>query len=336
MAGEEVRQTLPDGEAVRRAAGLWKRLPLPEGEPEPAPEYALDTFSFPGSRVIAARVRGKKHKHEGVNCDDWYEAASAGGSTCLVVADGAGSKKFSRIGAREACRAASASLTEGLERDFSGSPKLWEHARLPLTDSRCAAAWGVLAGIVQKSVMQAAEAVEAAYAARSGSPEYASLLGRELRLEDFSSTLLAAVLIPVGGGECLAAACQIGDGAIALLDTKTGPVPAVKLLGEADRGDFSGETEFLTSPRMRRLEALQSRTRITRCAADTVFVMTDGVSDDYFPPAQGMPSLYRDLKEQGILDAGAAEASRLLRQWLDSYAARGSFDDRTLAVAQLR
>ena len=333
MAGEQIRP--PDGEITNYIAGLWRHLPLPDGEPEPAPEYALDTFSFPGSSVVAARVRGKKHKHDGTNCDDWYEAASAGQITCIAVSDGAGSRKFSRIGAREACRAAVSSLAELLERDFSGRPEIWEHALLPAADSRCTAAWGVLAEIVQKSVMRAAAAVEAAWGARTGKPAYESLLGRELRLEDFSATLLAVVLVPTGGGECLAAACQTGDGVIALLDTKTNPSPTVRLLGEADSGDFSGETEFLTSPRMRRLELLQRRTRITRCAVDTVFVMTDGVSDDYFPPGEGMPALYQDLRAAGVLGEAAADAGQRLRQWLDSYAVRGSFDDRTLVIARL-
>ena len=332
---EERQRALADGEAVRRAAGLWKDRPVPAGELEPAPERVWESRPLAGGRVTAARVRGKKHRHDGTGCDDWYEISRAGKFICAAVSDGAGSKRLSRVGARTSCRTAAASMAALLERDFACRPELWRQLGLPAGDSRCAAVWGALAEIVQKSVLLAGEAVESAWRARARDPAYAALLGREPEIDDFAGTLLAAALVPLGDGACLAAVCQIGDGAAALLDTRTGPVPSVRLLGEADAGAFAGETAFLTSPQMRRLEALQSRTRIAQGTADTLFLMTDGVSDDYFPPSQGMGTLYRDLAAAGVLNGEGPEDGRRLLEWLEGYTARGSFDDRTLVIARL-
>ncbi len=60
--------------------------------------------------MLAARIRGKKHKHEGTNCDDWFEVRLAGRWTVIAVADGAGSRKFSRLGARASCTRAAEML----------------------------------------------------------------------------------------------------------------------------------------------------------------------------------------------------------------------------------
>lgn len=328
---------LTDREVTEYTAGLWRSRPVPAGEPEPAPEHVYSTVSLPGGRITAARVRGKKHKHDGTNCDDWYEFASFGEITCIAVSDGAGSGKLSRIGARESCKAAAEGMVRRLKEAFAGKPELKEYVLLPLSDNRCMEACGVLAGVVQQSVLAAADAVEAAWRKRSADPAYTALLGRAPLLDDFAGTLLAALLLPVGDSECLAAACQVGDGAIALMDTKTGSAPSVKLMGVPDGGAFSGETAFLTSSRTRRVEALQSRTRIARCTADMALVMTDGVADDYFPPESELPRLYRDLVSNGVLGNAEGDASPGLRlkNWLDSYVERGSFDDRTLVIVSL-
>lgn len=334
MTGAE---RLEDRAVTDYTAALWQDRPVPAEEPEPAPEFVYGALTLPGSRVVAARVRGRKHRHQGANCDDWYEFAALGDITCVAVSDGAGSKKLSRVGARESCRAAVNTLTERLRAAFAERPELREHMRLPLTDGRCMDACGALAGAVQQSVLAAADAVEAAWKKRRADPAYAALLGREPRLEDFSATLLTAAFVPSGEGTCLAAACQVGDGAVALLEGQDGCT--VKLLGAADAGAFSGETVFLTDPALRRLEALQSRTRIARCAAGTALVMTDGVADDYFPPERELPRLYRDLTDNRILgdmdtEDGPGPGLRL-KNWLAGYVERGSFDDRTLVIVSM-
>ena len=304
-------KALSNEEVTGHTASLWKYLPIPSDEPEPAPEYINGTVEFPGSRIIAARVRGKKHKHEGTNCDDWYEVANYGNITFIAVSDGAGSKKFSRIGARESCKAAIGYLANSFERLFTGIPEFKETLILPLSDSKCMEACRALAEIVQQSVIKAHEAVEAAFYSRKTDPGYEKVLGRGLQLKDLSGTLLIAVLIPISEStkEHLVITCQIGDGMIAILNSEGEFSNSLKLLGVPDSGDFSGETDFLTSSQMKTIEALQLRTKISRAVIDTVMVMSDGVADDYFPNETQMRRLYFDLVVNGILERASAPVS---------------------------
>lgn len=294
---------LPNDEVLKRTALLWKYFPIPENEPEPFPEYVNKTYDLPGGKVIAARVRGKKHKHEGTNCDDWFEVANLDRITFIAVSDGAGSKKFSRIGARESCRVAVGYLVSTVEKTFKDRPELKANLSLALTDPRCMEACGVLAGVVQQSVIKAHEAVENAFYSRRTDPEYEKVLGRGLQLKDLSGTLLIAMMVPVSDTtkEHLVISCQIGDGMIAILNSKGEFGNSMKLMGVPDSGDFSGETDFLTSAQMKNLEKLQLRTKLSRTTVDTVMVMTDGVADDYFPNEKEMRRLYFDLILNGII-----------------------------------
>ncbi len=404
---------LSDEAVTGYTAGMWKYVPVPAKEPEPAPEYLRSAVQYPGSRITAARVRGKRHKHEGTNCDDWYEVANYEDITFIAVSDGAGSKKFSRIGARESCRAALGFLADAFGQKLKGRPGLRRNLSLGFSSRRCMEECQILASIVQESVRRAHGALEAAFYTRLLDDRYEKTLGRRLKLEDLSATLLIAVVIPASGpgGEPLVITCQIGDGMIALLNTKGPFGRSIKLMGTADGGDYSGETDFLTSPRMLDLETLQGRTRFSQSAADMVLVMTDGVADDYFPNDTEMRRLYFDLVLNGIIEHGESDMQDIsvssaqrklfpkipeplaypwvndqetvialqytkricastglslediwedknilslvkmksgpgrigetddrgerLEIWLDNYVERGSFDDRTLVIAQL-
>lgn len=313
-------KVLTNEEVTGHTAGLWKYKPVPEDEPEPVPEYINGTYTFSGIKAIAARVRGKKHKHEGTNCDDWYEVANYGDIIFVAVSDGAGSKKFSRIGARESCKAAIGYMVNSFKTIFEERKDLRRRLSLELSDPQCMESYGVLAGIVQNSVIKAYEAVESAFYSRSVSKEYSALLNRDLKLSDLSATLLLAVMIPINNetGERLVISCQIGDGMITLIDSKGEFSGSLKLMGVPDSGDFSGETEFLVSPQMKKIESLQSRTKLSRSTADTMLVMTDGVADDYFPNETEMLRLYFDLVINGILpkESAPGDVSSLTQQQL--------------------
>ncbi len=402
-AGAEAKKPLSNEAVTGHTASLWKYLPVPAEEPEPAPETLRLYQKYGGGVVTAARVRGKKHKHEGTNCDDWYEVSGFQNLLFAAVSDGAGSKRFSRIGARESCRAAAGCLRRELEGLWT--PALAADAALDIGEPRCMAACTALAGAVQRSVLKAREAVESAFYTRVNAPAYEAVLGRPLELRDLSATLLVTVVIPSGAGGRLVISCQVGDGMIALVDRKGPFEGSVRLMGTADSGEFSGETEFLVSPKMSSLEALQSRTKLSWSRSDLLLMMTDGVSDDYFPHETELRRLYFDLVANGILEGessgelteerlrlcrklpqplsypwvndqrvqvplhytrriletagltredlwrdgtalAAARAeleeqlalpdpARRLERWLDNYVERGSFDDRTLVIAEL-
>lgn len=305
VSEEDIVKPLSNEAVTTHTANLWKYLPVSDNEPEPAPEYIYRECKFPASKVIASRVRGKKHKHDGTNCDDWYEVANYNDITFVAVADGAGSKRFSRIGARESCRSSIGFLVNTFEEQLKNNPDLYKNLMLDLTETKCIEACSQVAGIVQQAVIKAYEAVEASFYSRLIDTEYSKALNRELRFKDFSATLLIAVIIPVNKEtkENLVVTCQIGDGTIALINSKGEFKDSLKLMGEADSGEFSGETEFLTSPKMKNIETLQNRTRISRGIVDTILVMSDGVADDYFPNETEMRRLYFDLVVNGIIDS---------------------------------
>ena len=298
------KKSLSNKEVTDHTAGLWKYLPIPMEEPEPAPEYLQSDIDLPGGKIIAARVRGKKHKHEGSNCDDWYEVANSDDVTFIAVSDGAGSKKFSRIGARESCRASVGYLVNAYGKLLTEAPTIRDALRQELSSPECMDACGRIAGLVQKSVVQAWEAVEAAFYSRATDPSYSKLLKRSLDLKDLSGTLLVAAIIPLNKGtkEHLIVTCQVGDGMIVSINSKGTFQASVKLLGVPDSGDFSGETEFLTAPQMKTLEALQKRTKLSRGVVDTVMLMSDGVADDYYPNETQMRRLYFDLLINGVIE----------------------------------
>lgn len=294
----------PETDVLEHTASLWKYRPVPDTEPEPSPEYRRAEEDYPGGKIIAAQVRGKKHKHEGTNCDDWFETACFEDATFIAVSDGAGSKRFSRVGAKASCKAAVGYLVRTFSAALAGNPNLREDLRLPMDNGKCVDACTALAQMVQQSVVKAYEAVEAAYYSRVTDPAFRAVLGRDLELKDLSGTLLIAMVVPVNAGtrEHFIITCQVGDGMIAAMNT-AGPFDgSLKLMGEPDSGDFSGETDFLTSPKMRRMEELQKRTKVSRGIFDLVMVMSDGVADDYFPNGTALRQLYFDLIANGILD----------------------------------
>ena len=294
---------LSNDAVTEHTASLWKYIPVPQDQPDPFPEYRHHLYDFPGSKVIAARVRGKKHKHEGTNCDDWYEVGHDGDIVAAAVSDGAGSRRLSRIGARQACRAGVKSLQAGLKEMLSSHTGLRRELAMDIASAECRRACGILAVLVQKAVMAAYKSVENAFGECLVDPVYTKLLGRAPVFTDFAGTFLLALLVPLQNEkrEKIVITCQIGDGMLALLDTGAPFETSVKLMGVPDNGDFSGETDFLTSPKITQAAELQKRTMISKSTADLLFLMTDGVADDYFPNETQMHRLYFDLAANGIL-----------------------------------
>ena len=312
---------LSDGEVTRRTAALWKYRPIPYNEPEPAPEYLRTRLSFAGVKFTAARVRGKKHKHEGSNSDDWYAVTTAKEAAIIAVADGAGSKKFSRIGAQIASESAVSFLRRELTAFFDNKQSDIKEASLktsiealalPMDSDGFGAACGALVNLVQRAAKTARAAVDGALIERAGDPRYESILKRELTLADFSTTLILAVIVPLKTlGEKLIVSCQIGDGCVVSLDTGGKFADSLRVLAQADSGAYSGETNFLTEDKTVTEEGLQRRTTVYRGKADTVLAMTDGVADDYFPAETQMRRLYFDLAANKILPVASSGLAKI-------------------------
>ncbi len=398
---------------VAPPSALWQYHPVPPeaAMPDPHPESASRLIlGVHGLRMVAARVRGKKHKHEGTNCDDWFEIATCGAWNLIAVADGAGSKRFSRIGAKTACEVAVTSLRTALG-EVRLEPRRWTDTAAVFArdekDEFVEADLRLVGNIVQQAVVKAFQAVQQAAAVRRGSERHQQVLdGRDIEVNDLAATLLlvAQTVVEDEASQLydLAMSIAIGDGVIGALSGDG----HVHLMMEADHGQFSGETEFL-SARAVEPARLNRRLRLFIGRPRRAFlVMTDGVADDYFPNDPGLARLFGDLALNGLValppkpgsDAESApvtmdpppvetltiagerltvegrqplalysvgryaehlgvpldrviadpallragrrpdplpgdDAAERLLAWLDAYQVRGSFDDRTLVIA---
>ena len=401
-----VQEQLSDNDVTAHTAAMWKYNPIPE-TPEPYSEYKTSYENYQNVEVIGARVRGKKHKHEGTNCDDWYEFDCVDDWTIAVVSDGAGSKSFSRIGAKSCCEAVIKNLKTELRAVKDICPEITEALGMAFDNSEFTSACSKLAVLAQSSFGTAFSALEDAYLSRSNKAEFKESLGRDTEIKDYSCTLLMAVIIPVmvlGKNEHFIISIQIGDGMIASVNAGADFENALRLLGNADSGGFAGETEFITSDQTRTADSLRSRTKIQRGTITTLMLMSDGVADDYYPNSPQLLRLYLDLMLNEVIDAqgdkkiseskytipepisypwvndgdvkyslqyaknllaennltlaqlwkirndsiisnaqiknfGAAKCgdkSEALSIWIDNYVERGSFDDRTLIIINVK
>ena len=307
---------------------LWRWQPISPGE-ENHPECVYQSEILPhGFKIMAARVRGKKHKHDGTNCDDWFEIARSGDWSIIAIADGAGSKLFSRIGARVACQAASSYLVTQLREHRLINRDTWstetfarnevyqfQEPDIELTQN-----------FLHAAMQEAYAAVEKAYHERDNLKYYYKTLGnRDLTLNDFATTLLLAIHTIVtykATHYSLVLTCQIGDGvAAAIYKNKS----VTSVLGEIDQNGFSGETQFLTSAKSQLTkDYLGTKTFPFFSPMRALMVMTDGVADDYFPPPTGLLRLFGDMILNGIIPITAATATGLSPAELEMLKAKQS------------
>jgi hypothetical protein len=292
---------------------LWRWQPLPEGRDNYV-ESACQSVTLPdGFKLLAARVRGKKHKHEGTHCDDWFEIAHSGTWGIIAVADGAGSKLFSRVGARAACEAAVHHLVEQLQSHQILPRDHWTTDTFARDEAYHFKEHDIelTQQFLHEAMQVAYQAVVQAWHARDELKYYYKALGnRDLELSDLSTTLLLAVhtVVTVQAVEySLVLTCQIGDGlTVTIYKNKA----ETSLLSEIERNSFSGETQFLTTA-TKRLErdSLATKTYPFFSPLRALMVMTDGVADDYFPPEKEMLRLLGDLILNGVIPATAASSS---------------------------
>ena len=281
----------------------WRYLPVPD-DPDKHDEFDKRAgFSPEGLKIIGARVRGKKHKHEGTNCDDWFEFGSSGAWTIIAVSDGAGSKVFSRIGAKESCETAMKTLSDSLAEHTLKKRDNWSNDTFKRDEQTGVFTEEDLEYVQQElhsAMARAYAAVEAKAQELADSAAHEALLGRKVVMDDLSGTLLLAVhtsVIHEDNERSFVLACQIGDGMLAALSSNGG----LKLMGVPDSGEFAGQTEFLTSKKKMAKANLTGKTFPFFGPMQALMVMTDGVADDYFPNDPGMLRLYGDLAINGIL-----------------------------------
>ncbi len=302
---------------------MWQNLPTPSDAPYPRPDTDCAALQDDQFRILAASKRGRSHAHVGSFRDDDFRIAQVAGWQIAVLADGAGSAKYSRQGAAIICEQATARLTAALshERGAAVDEAVLAYEKDRSTDATLRA---VLSGVVGNA---------AYYAAKGIMDECAAVKDTLAAVpRDFASTALIAICkrYPFG---TLSAAYWVGDGAVGVYSIEDG----ITLLGDVDSGEFSGQTRFLEAAEVAQ-DALLRRTRFVLSEKMTALVlMTDGVSDPRFETEARLSrpadwhALWTELDGALTLLDTAPGKEQLLLDWLDFWSP-GNHDDRTIAL----
>lgn len=296
---KEAEETPPANFEMPKAT--WNTIePLDQSDATPH-EINAEMKTRDGWGIAGASARGKLHAHRGLWREDSLAFAEVQTRnfeslwSCVAVSDGAGSAPLSRVGAQIVVESVLSTLKSSLE-TFGA---LW----IDGNDS------------VQEVL------VEAAKNALDDLRDEAQK--RQKPLGDFAATLLILVRREWQNGQ-LCASLQVGDGAIALYhDDET-----LTLLGEADHGEHSSETRFLTTSGVE--NSLSERVKFEIVPNLRAFaVMTDGVSDDFFPENPRLGEIFKALLP--VLENEEDGGEKVLN-WL-GYEKKGSSDDRTLVLS---
>lgn len=267
------------------------------------------------SQLVAASRRGRSHEHGGTFRDDDYflDSDPVSGWSVIVVADGAGSAKYSREGSKIAVTVAGQSLTELLSSQ-KGSQLA---AMLESTESDKLTKLGTeFHYIFHQICTSAVSAIENA----------ANSINEQPRA--FATTFLAAV-VKAYEDQYFVASFWLGDGAIAIYE----PNGVVKLMGSPDGGEYAGQTLFLDRSALS-ATSFSKRTKVSSFDGKSVlFLMTDGVSDPFFETDNGLADATKWKKLWDEIEPKLKESNpeQALTDWLHFFVP-GHHDDRTIAL----
>lgn len=275
---------------------------------------------------VAASKRGRSHAKDGTFRDDDFGLLSngPGGWHVAVVADGAGSAKFSRRGSKVAVDSVLRELPKLLEDHVNPHlPKLVPAHLHGNPD----------AGVQIKSQLYQSLATAAFNAAKAIEEEAAA---KGEKASAFSTTLIVGVVRKVPEG-WFVAGFSVGDGGAAVFDVRDGSLTTLTL---PDSGEFAGQTRFLQkSEFLGGFDEVAKRIFFdVRKEFTAVALMTDGISDPKFPtdsvfadPAKWVEFWNGDLTKAVDFSRSNASMDKQFLDWLDFWSP-GNHDDRTLAV----
>jgi hypothetical protein len=275
---------------------------------------------------VAASKRGRSHAQEGLFRDDDFAlwTGGAGGWNIAVVADGAGSAKYSRRGSQIAVRAIVRDLPPLLEEHLTGQIDglVAEHLK------------GVEGAEDRIRTQLYLSLATAAFNAAKAISDEATRVDESASA--FSTTLVLSVARRVPNGWFIAG-FSIGDGGAAVFDLPTRSVVPLTL---ADSGEFAGQTRFLQKSEFAAgYEEVAKRLFFNvRDSFTAVLAMTDGITDPKFPTDTTFAShdawcsfWETDLSQSVLLDRENQAIERELLAWLDFWSP-GNHDDRTIAI----
>ena len=307
---------------------LWTASDPPEDAPYPK-EHKDSKFLLAGKRImVGASVRGRSHARDGTHRDDDFLVCElVDGWNLMVVADGAGSAKFSRKGSEILVETMHSLITEKLS-DAKILDGLNTEASEAINDS---------------STIDRAKnlLVIGAYSSLQKIQEEAK--SKEARTKDYNTTIISCLFKEFGERTFVYSFC-IGDGALFVVEVANKKVLSLNV---ADSGEFAGQTRFLTTPEVWQDHGVYERVKTATIEGPVAIVgMTDGVSDPLLPDVDEIEEFAQvktllngmegdDLVE-GLLDILRKTVEKSdaadLEDWLDFYVAK-HHDDRSIAVA---
>lgn len=291
---EVVSLRATDQEILDKSRALW-RDNEPDDPSDPVPHTDCQTLQAGRWLVFGASRRGLSHAHDAKYREDSFRIEAVEGWVLAVVADGTGSQPLARVGANLASRAAISHLASALD----GTHGLSD------TDTSAAlrvAISGALAAALVPLVQEATR--------------------RGCSVNELSTTLVLLVCQSDSTKPWVATG-QVGDGGVAARMQSGDCV----VLGQADHGQFGGETLFLTSRESQLSWPKRANAYRVTEPIDALFVASDGVMDDFLPPFGQLAPLFDAVAP---LARGPVPEEQLL-EWL-AYERRSSFDDRTLVA----
>ncbi|KMH98388.1 tellurium resistance protein TerX [Klebsiella pneumoniae] len=295
---------------------LWKVIDPPSDAPFYKKSIDHQSVCRSGIHIAGASRRGRSHEHVGSFRDDDYylNFSDVSGWSVLLVADGAGSAKYSREGSR----IVSETVGNYLFNQFKTEKGLEIKNRVLRWNSEDQrAVWEFMNHHFRQAAVLAVNNISSA-----------AILAED-KVKSFSTTLLATVTFR-DGADLFAASFWLGDGAIAAY----GPAGKVRVLGTPDSGEYAGQTRFLDADAVSDA-GFSKRISIGKWNdISHLVLMTDGVSDPWFETDNGLqnPQKWdRLMAELSPLLTDPEHASAQLVEWLN-YFSPGNHDDRTIIV----
>ena len=294
---------------------LWKDIPADENDIYYKPSLAHQFIETDQLKIAAASCRGRSHAHVGsFRDDDFFVDSLSNGWNITIVADGAGSAKNSRKGSQLAVNTVGQylkhQLLDSANQDLLSCVKKWDHVSTQTVGTQFKT-W------FRDAVLLAIKQLEVE-ADKTNRP-----------LKSYSTTLLVAVTLKIDN-DLFAATFSVGDGAIAAFSYKDN----IRLLANADNGEFAGQTRFLDNSILREAD-FYSRIRIGKWQEINYFLlMTDGISDPKFETdfqLNNKDKWIQLIDELNPLLATPMNPAKALLDWM-KFPSPGHHDDRTLVI----
>lgn len=281
--------------------------------------------------IVVASKRGRSHAHEARPRDDDFaiDYIEESGWYISIVADGAGSAKYSRKGSQIACKTAKSIIREKLLNNKDLEHKILlsiekflnkeNEAFISLKNDLRRELYKIL----PYAVIKAKESIK-----------IESLNIENSSIRDYSTTIMISICKNINGFWFIAG-FGVGDGGICVYKNKS-----ISSLSVADSGEFAGQTRFITMNEIySSYESLEARIKLTLVKDfKAIFLMTDGISDPKFETDANFvsPEKWNEFVTDISSEVDFSQddlnlVSEQLMKWLDFWSP-GNHDDRTIAV----